>query len=247
MRVMIAGGRRLGEECLRWLLHRGEDVVAVIPNKGEQFSILESVGVPVIGVDNINSEDSARAIEFYSPDVIFSLYFHQIYKERIISIPPKGIINMHLALAEEYRGCYSSAHCILNGETRTGVTMHMVESGIDTGKIIATVEVPISKQMTGGDVQEACIDTAIMLFKAMYDPIKLGKAIGRPQNASGKMKYYPRVFPPREIDFNQSGHKVLRQIRAVTYPPHEPAHFFLGNKKFVIVEEKYLDKEKYGL
>jgi len=206
MRVVFAGGKNIGMECLRYLMGK-VNVVGVIPCDGIM---------------------AANKIQQMAPDMIVVVYYDRILKKDIIDIPPMGCINLHMALAEEYRGCYPTTWAIINGETKTGVTLHYIDEGIDTGDIIAQKVVKIEPDDTGKSLYNKCTMAGVELFKETFPLLMNGTAPRRKQVTTRNTKYYGRCFP---------SHNVGNYIRALTFPPFPEPYFYIGDKKMVIKEE----------
>lgn len=248
MRVIFAGGKNVGCGCLEYLLlDREVDLVAVFVNPKSDTAanrwypsaaeIAMVHGIPVFSPPSINAPKSKEQIRALNPDLLVVVYYDQILKRDVIGIPKRGCINLHMALAEEYRGCYPTTWAIINGEKRTGVTLHYIDEGVDSGDIIAQREVPVDASDTGIDLYEKCTQNAIGLFRETFPLIETGMAPRRRQVSTEQTKYYRREFPSRKIDFGKSGADIYNHIRALTFPPFPPPYFYIGEKKMIIVEE----------
>lgn len=242
MNVLFMGGKRVGYGCLKYLIRLGHNVVGVAVNPGDTDagrwypSICElslKYGIPVFEYENINSPGAVTRVQGMAPDIIVVVYFDAILKKQIISIPPKGCINLHLALAEEYRGCYPTTWAIINDEKRTGVTLHYIDESIDGGDIIAQREVKIERTDTGLTLYDKCTDACISLFMETFPAIAEGRVKPRPQDKT-KGKYYKRQFPDQRIDFSKSGQEIYNHLRAVLFEPFPPPYFFIGNQKYEV-------------
>jgi methionyl-tRNA formyltransferase len=246
MKILFLGGKNVGCGCLEYLLERKKDLVGIIVNPSDidrdrWYKSAAEIGfrnsIPVFSLKNINSRESVSFIKQLSPDIIFVVYYDQLLKSDIINIPPMGCINLHLALAEEYRGCYPTTWAIIKGEKRTGVTLHYIDQGIDSGDIIAQREVPISEDDTGRTLYEKCSSAGIELFRNQMPLILSGKSSRRKQIATVDTKYFKREFPSREIDFSKSGKEIYDHIRALLFDPFPPPFFTIGGKKYTIEQE----------
>ncbi len=98
--------------------------------------IVQIKGIEHKRVLNINSVESLNYIKKLNPDLICVCTFGQILKKDIIKIPRFGCINMHPSLLPEYRGADPVFWVIRNCEKKTGVTIHYIDEGMDTGDII---------------------------------------------------------------------------------------------------------------
>ena len=124
MRVIFAGGKNVGCGCLAYLVTESNaDVVAVFVNPKSDTAanrwypsvaeIAMAHGIPVFSPPSINAPEVTEQIHSLNPDLLAVVYYDQILKKDVIGIPRCGCINLHMALAEEYRGCYPHlpAHC----------------------------------------------------------------------------------------------------------------------------------------
>ena len=253
MRILFIGGKDVGCACLEWLIEEDFEIAAVIINPndmevGRYFrsatEIAQPRGIPTFCPKSVNSPESVERIRNLKPDIIVVVYYDQILKRDLIAIPALGCINLHLALAEEYRGCYPTTWAIINGEKRTGVTLHYIDEGIDSGDIIAQKTVPIKDSDTGLDLYRRCTQAGVELFKKTFPLIVGGKASRTPQKTTSKTRYCARnLFPSHEVDFNKSGKELYDYIRALTFPPFPPPYFRIGKRKMVIVEEQQEEQE----
>ena len=101
------------------------------------WKIAADHNIPVFQCGNINGENSERFIAQLKPDLLISAYFSQILKKNIISLPLKGVLNVHPGWLPAYKGAMAYFWVLKNGSDRGGVTVHWIDEGIDTGKILA--------------------------------------------------------------------------------------------------------------
>lgn len=245
MRILFMGGKNIGCACFEYLIEREENVIGVIPNidsdtlKDRWYRSITEIAIkneiPVYGFKNINDKQSIEFIKNLKPDIIFVVYYDKILKKELIDIPPKGCINLHLALAEEYRGCYPTTWALINGEKRYGVTLHYIDEGVDTGDIIAQKEFEIEEDDTGETLYDKTTKYGIKLFKEVFPLIKENKVKARKQITNEKTKTYKRIFPSREIKIDK---KTKDYIRALIFEPFKEPYFYIGKKKMIVKEEK---------
>ncbi len=115
--------RRVVEE------HFGDEGVKLFADSGCKIEYTE-------GINAINDPIYVNKIKEMKPDVI-AVCGASILKKPIISIPPKGILNLHGGLAQKYRGTCTTLWALFNGEPEyIGATVHYVSEGIDDGRII---------------------------------------------------------------------------------------------------------------
>ena len=93
-----------------------------------------------------------KEVQELSPDLIWVNSYSMIIREDVLEISRLGGINIHAALLPRNRGCNPTQWAILNGDHKTGVTLHEIDNGIDTGPIIDQIELPIFFEDTWLDV-----------------------------------------------------------------------------------------------
>ena len=98
-------------------------------------------------------------------DIILVNSYSMIIRDDILSIPRMGSLNIHAGLLPRNRGCNPTQWAILKNEFRTGVTLHEIDSGIDTGPIVDQREIPIY-------IDDTWLDIRDREFKAIDDILK---------------------------------------------------------------------------
>lgn len=98
--------------------------------------LAQKFAIPHFVCENINDEKSLRLIESFQPDLLVSMSFDQIFKERILKAYEGKIINCHAGKLPFYRGRNNLNWVLINDEKEFGVSVHFVDSGVDTGDII---------------------------------------------------------------------------------------------------------------
>ncbi len=237
MRVLFMGGKLVGYLCLQHLIESQTVVgVYVNPNDTDANRWYPSVAelaikssIPVFSY-KVNSPESIATLKKLEPDIIAVVYYDQILKPEVFKIPALGSINVHLALAERYRGSYPTTWAIINGETVTGVTIHCIAESIDGGDIIAEKEVSLANDWTGEDLYYHLTEVASELFEETFPQIT---TITPRKQSSKYAKYYRREFPDREIKLDE---KTYNKIRALLFKPFPSPYIMIGQRKFIITE-----------
>ena len=152
--------------------------------------------------------------------VLLSLEFDRLLRpERFAS---RRLFNIHFSLLPTYKGMYTSALPILNGEREVGVTLHRIDAGIDTGEIIAQRSFPVGEK-TSRELYLGYIRAGTELVLAHIEDILAGRERSYPQPGSGST-YYSRAsidYGHIEIDLNQTAEGVARQIRAFAFREYQ--------------------------
>lgn len=119
-------------------------VMSNIRRKWRVSQVFMRHGVPLVEIQgSINSSESLAKIASYKPDIIISIAGNQIFKRPLIDLATKACINLHTALLPKYRGLMPSFWVLKNDEKETGVSVFLVDEGIDSGAILVQKRVEI--------------------------------------------------------------------------------------------------------
>jgi methionyl-tRNA formyltransferase len=155
MRIVFFGTPAFAVPSLNALLQSGEVLIAVVtqPDKrsgrGHLFSspaVKEFARERRINVlQPLNIKDPLFIDELYnlSPELIVVAAYGKILPAEIIELPLHGCINVHASLLPKYRGAAPIQWAIINGEKKTGITIMLMDEGLDTGNIILREETEI--------------------------------------------------------------------------------------------------------
>lgn len=140
---------------LPFFVHYGMKYVSSkLDSRNNVRKVLANRGIPLIRIEgNINKDENLDKIRAYNPDLLVSIAGNQIFKRKLLDVAKHGCINLHTALLPKYRGLMPSFWVLKNGETKTGVSVFLVDEGIDSGPILVQKQVEI-----GGMNQAELID-----------------------------------------------------------------------------------------
>ena len=196
---------------------------------------------------NINSPEFLLSIAHFNCDLFVSMSFNQIFKKETIETPPLGIINCHAGKLPFYRGRNILNWALINDESEFGITVHDVDSGIDTGDIILQECFPITdKDDYGTLLERAYVGCAVLLDKAVSQ-IFSGKAVRKAQSEIHPTGFYccARREGDERIDWKQTSRATFNFIRALC-PPGPSARCFLGAEEIRVHRASFLaDVPKY--
>lgn len=155
MRLAFLGTPAFAVPALEALLRAGHDVIEAVTQpdrpKGRGRVLAPSpvkeaaqrAGVPIYQPERIRRPEAVAHLAELRPDIMIVVGYGQIIPQSVIDIPPRGIVNVHASLLPKYRGAGPIQWAILNGETRTGVTIMKIDAGLDTGDMLLKVETEI--------------------------------------------------------------------------------------------------------
>ena len=159
--------------------------------------------------------DDVRALQ---PDLLLVWSYSMILPQALLDLPRLGAINVHGGLLPEYRGGHVMQWALINGERETGVTLHYMDAGIDTGPIIAQQRFPIAATDDAAAVQNHLMAAGQTLLRASWPDIATGAA-PRVAQDEARARYYPmRTAEDGRIDWTRSNLAVYNLVRALVSP-----------------------------
>ncbi len=221
--ICIAGKNRCAIECLKYLIENFKNVnILALPNKsdkgldGWQKSFKKFAKQKKISVTNLDNLQKQKNL------FLFSLEYEKILNIKKFST--KNLFNIHFSLLPKYRGCHTNYFQIKNGEKVSGVTLHKIDSGIDTGDIIDSLKFKISQNSTAYENYDKLLSKSILLFKKNIKRILSGNYRIKKQNLK-KGSYFSRqsvnyksLINLKEIKHNLTTHN---QIRSLIFEPFQ--------------------------
>ncbi len=229
---------------LKTLVGHGYNVVGVVtqPDKrkgrGKKYTAppvktcaLE-MGIPVYQPDRVRDKEFLTTFDTLSPDMVVLVAFGQILPKELIDSPQFGCLNVHPSLLPQYRGAAPINWAIINGDNKTGVTIMLIDEGMDSGDILLQEEADIDIDDTFDDLHEKLsVMGAGLLIKAL-EGVTQGTLAGTPQDA-GLATFAPRLTPETGyINWDKEPEEIVNLIRGLS--SHPGAYTFLGDKKLKI-------------
>jgi methionyl-tRNA formyltransferase len=242
-RIAIFAYSDTGHACSQALLERGADVVLLATHAGDQAEkvwfpsvadLARSKGIEPVVFDDARSREAIELVRAAQPELLFSFYYRDLLPREILAIPKLGAYNMHGSLLPKYRGRAPVNWAIVNGETQTGATLHVMTEKADSGAIVDQEAVPIDEDDTALAVQRRVSAAAVKILQRCLPRLEAGTAPRRPQDES-LATTFPRRHPEDgKIDWNRSAKQVHDLVRAVTHPyPGAFTFVFGGGMSYV--------------
>ena len=172
-------------------------------------------------------------IKNFNVDVIASINYLFLIKEDIIRHSNLLTFNIHGSLLPKYRGRTPHVWAIINGETKAGVTAHIIDSGCDTGKIIHQIEIPIEVEDTGAVMLEKYANAYYPLVKKVIKNVTDNQMNLKVQNENEATYFGKRTPEDGEINWNWTKEAIRNWVRAQANP-YPGAFTFYKNQKIII-------------
>ncbi len=238
MRITLIGQAAFGEAVLKALLERGEVVVGVyvppdVPGRRDPLKELAlSAGIPVFQPPRMRAPQVCASYKELDPDLGVMAFVTDIVPEAILSCPRLGTIQYHPSLLPKHRGASAINWAIINGDSRTGLTIFWPDKGIDTGPILLQREVAIDPDDTVGSLYfNKLFPLGVEAVMEAVEAVKTGTAPRLAQDES-QATYEP---PCREehaiIQWAQPASQVYNLIRGTNPQPGATTYFGGGKLK----------------
>lgn len=147
--VLASGSGTLAQAIFDAAAAQGDfEVVALITDKPRatvvERALIAGVDVHVIPVSDFDTRDDwdaelCRRLRFLAPDLIVSAGFMRLIGTAVLTQFEGSIINSHPSLLPAFPGGHAVTDALAAGVTHTGATVHLVDSGMDTGRVLAQV------------------------------------------------------------------------------------------------------------
>lgn len=197
MRIVFFGTPAFAVPSLRALLDEGAEVVAVVtqPDKpqGRSRSVLvpppvkdlaAAHGIPVLQPDRPRGDLFLAHLRRLAPDLGVVVAYGHILRPEVLSVPPRGMINVHASLLPRHRGAAPVQAAILAGDPETGVTIMQMDAGMDTGDILLARSTPIGIDETAGHLAGRLAALGAQTLVEALVLIQRGELHGIPQEHS---------------------------------------------------------------
>jgi methionyl-tRNA formyltransferase len=125
-----------------------------------------------------NSAASTAFVRDCRPDVVLMATFHQILRQPLIEVPALAFLNVHCSLLPEYRGPDPIGTALRGGVAYTGVTVHRVDEGVDSGEILAQERIAVGDARTEAQLRPLLSAVAARLVLDCLDRVRSGRLHG---------------------------------------------------------------------
>lgn len=242
MRTVIFAYHDIGCMAIQTLHEMGEKICAVFThaddaNENVWFGSVEkcaqSLGIPVFAPPNPNTPEWIKKIEAMRPEIIFSFYYRKLICDAILTIPPKGGLNLHGSLLPKYRGRAPVNWVLVHGEKETGLTLHYMIAKPDAGEIVAQKKVSVAEADTALTLYKKLVPLTREILMETIPLLAKGTAAKIPQDETKASYFGGRKPEDGKIDWKKSSREIYNLVRAVTHPYPGAFTFSEGKKTFI--------------
>ncbi|PJF48795.1 MAG: methionyl-tRNA formyltransferase [Chloroflexi bacterium] len=227
-RVIFMGTPSFAVPALSALIEANYDIVAVVTQpdapagRGRQIqsppvkALALQHRLQVMQPDSLRPPSVVAELRALAPDVIIVAAFGQILRPEVLALPPHGCLNIHASLLPRWRGASPVSAAIAAGDAVTGVTLMLMEAGLDSGPIIAQRPEPIRPDDTTGSLTERLARLgAALLIETL--PAWLAGAIVPQRQDESRVTLAGRLKKEDgRLDWSRSAEALERHVRAMS-------------------------------
>jgi len=196
------------------------------------------LGLAVHQPQKIRTPELGRLLADLKPDAILVVAYGRILPRSILDAAPCGCVNVHFSLLPRHRGAAPVAHAVLEGDAETGVTLMVLDEGMDTGPLLVQCRTPLEPEETAGELTERLARLGAQMVVDDLPRYLAGELAPRPQPADGATLARMLEKADGAIRWDRPAAEVHRRIRAVT--PWPGAYGFLDGKRLLIHRARLL-------
>lgn len=227
-RIIFMGTSEFAVPILESLIHTSYSLVAVYtqPDKpagrGKQIIsppikvVAMEHNVPVIQPHALRHKETVDELANFGPDLIIVAAWGHILPPEVLSLPRFGCLNVHPSLLPRHRGPSPVINALLCGDELTGISIMVMDTGMDSGPVLAQRKIGVSPTDTTGTLTPKLAQVGAELLLDVLPRWLAGKLEPWPQD-EGQATYSKLISKEDgEIDWELSALEISRQVRAMT-------------------------------
>lgn len=230
-RVIFMGTPDFAVPALRALVdHPAFDVVGVVTQpdrpagRGRALRpspikvVAVEAGIPVFQPKTLRTDEAFAQLTAWAPDLIAVAAFGQILRQNVLDLPRYGCINVHASLLPRWRGAAPIHAAIRAGDAESGVTIMVMDAGLDTGPMLAKRSAAITPEDTGQSLHDKLAAIGGDLLVETLPAYIAGTIQPEPQPDDQNLITYAGQISKQEgaIDWTMTAVEIDRLVRAFT-------------------------------
>jgi methionyl-tRNA formyltransferase len=188
------------------------------------------LSIPIFSPENPKDRDFIEALKILNPGVFVIICYQFYLTKEVLTIPPLGAINFHTSLLPRHAGMHPGFWTIWYGDRETGMTVHYLNEGIDTGDIIYETRVPVRPGDTINEVYDRVWNSSIPLVEQLLHDLDSSSLPRKQQDMSHYLYNYEITEKDFELNFRQPAEVLFGKVKM------RPGKFYFilnGSRYFV--------------
>ncbi len=228
-KLIFAGTPEFAATALKRLLETPHQVLAVYtqPDRpaGRGLQRSESAvkkqaqakGLPIFQPNSLKDSTEQEKLRALSADLMIVAAYGLLLPKAILETPRLGCINIHASLLPRWRGAAPIQRAILNGDSKTGITIMQMDEGLDTGPMLLQADCPIHSDDTSESLHQRLAALGAETLLTALDDLAQDKLKEKPQNAAQATLASKIRKEEGKIDWHSTALEIDRKVRAF-YP-----------------------------
>jgi len=256
LRIVFFGTPDFAVPTLDALLRSSHQVVGVVTQpdrprgRGQKVSAAPvkqralDAGIAVLQPERLKDPSFIDAFTALDADLGVVAAYGKILTDQVLSIPRRGMINVHASLLPHYRGAAPVHRAIIAGATETGVTIMRVVKALDAGPMLATVTRPIGPDETSDRVERGLATLGADLLVRTTDALAAGTVRETPQDDASATYAHRLTRDDGVIDWSRTAQQIHNQIRGLHPWPH--AFSWLIGQRVIVHRSRVVPEPERG-
>jgi methionyl-tRNA formyltransferase len=201
--------------------------------------------LPIYQPEKASIPEFAEILKNYRADLFVVVAYGEIIKQNLLDLPKRGSLNIHASLLPKYRGAAPIQRCLMSGERETGISIIEMVLQMDAGDVLAMDKIPISEEMTFGELEWKLSELASALILRVIEEVHSNRVTRSPQNHS-EATFAPKIAADdQKIKWERSAREIHNQVRALSPSPGAWTSVEMGEeqKKLKIKRSKVVEGE----
>ncbi len=236
-RVVFLGNDPWSVPSLKALAERGPSPVLVLTRtprpagRGSKLRPTEvarfaaHAGLPLLEVDTVREGVGWEALREARPDVVAVVAYGEILTRDVLQLPAAGCLNLHFSLLPRWRGAAPVQRAIMEGDAVTGVSVMVMDEGLDTGAVLRAQEVEIEPGEDAGSLGARLAALGAQALRDAIPAFASGQLVATPQPDAGVTLAAKVGAEERRIDWRADADVVARLVRALSPSPGASTRF----------------------
>jgi len=175
----------------------------------------ERLGLPLYQPASLRDAAARAPLAAVNADAFVVAAYGLIFGSKTLALPRLGCFNLHASVLPRHRGASPIAAAILRGDERTGVSLMVMEAGLDTGAVVAVRETIIAGEDTTASLTERLTGIAAELALAAIPAFAAGRLAAVPQSSDGVTVTRPLTKADGWLDWTLPAIELERWVRAM--------------------------------
>lgn len=226
LRIVFMGSPAFAVPCLQAVAARHHVALVVTqPDKpagrGGQLTAppvkvaAQALGLPVIAPRSVRTAEAQAELAAPAADLAVVVAYGKILPRAVLELFPRGCVNVHGSILPRYRGAAPVQRAVLAGEAETGVTIMMLDEGMDTGPTLLERRTAIGPEETSGQLLERLAPLGAEALVEALAQIEAGLAHPQPQDHARATHAAMLSKEEGATDFARPARLVAAHVRGV--------------------------------